>query len=445
MATSAQGTQATATQLGFIGLGVDTDPADYASPAMLAAPGPTQRLPRWVDPSTVVTKMQTGHGWLGSSGSVLNDTTDFCLGTQSAKMPTPGDGGTYKIEKTSLSLDTTGQQLRIRVKLDNTSRINTWRFLIGNDTGYSASYSWDLLIAGESTTAFVTEGDWVTFTLNFASATTTGTPTRSGIVCMKMNTRDNATGGVVAHLQSVELIAEPSVFPNGLVSLCFDDNFSTVWTGAKPKMDANGLRGSIYVIDDLVDQPGRLTTNQLLTLQDQGWEVGGHSHTLANHTTTYTGLTASQISEDLRAQVVSLRSVGYRGQGMAYPQGVYGSTTEGVKTNSLVRQHFGYGRTVSRRTMETFPPADPFRLRAQSGISSFAGGYAPALVSGSSQDIDKAKANKAWYQMVFHQIVSGGVVATTQILQSDFDAIIDKVVSSGVACLPVGEALGYYG
>jgi hypothetical protein len=414
--------------------------------ATLPASGPTLRTPRWLDPSTVVTKMQTGHGWLGSAGAVLNDTSDFVIGAQSAKMPTPGDGGTYKLEKTGLSIDTTGAQLRIRIKLENTAHINTWRFLIGNDTGYAASYSWDLLLAGDSTTAYVTEGDWLAITLPFSSATTTGSPTRTGIVAMKLNTRDDATAGVTAHLQSVELVTEPSAtFANGLVSLCFDDNFDSVWLKAKPTMDANNLRGSIFLIDDLIDQSGRLTTAQLLTMQDQGWEICAHSHTNADHTSTYTGLTAAQLDADLHAQAAYLRTIGYRGQGIAYPQGVFGSTSDAQKTIPYNRKYATYGRTVHRRTMETFPPADVMRLRSQSAITTFTGGYAPTSVSGTNGDLDKAKAAHAWFIATFHKVVASGPAATTEIAQADFDAIIAKIVSNSMTCAPIGEVLAYYG
>jgi Polysaccharide deacetylase len=408
---------------------------------------PLGRTPKPVT-ATIVSQLQSGHGWLGSSGFTANDTTDFIVGTQSAKLTTPGDGNTYKIEKTGLSLDTTGKQFRLRLKIDNIAFINTWRWLAGNDSAYTNSYTWSLADSGDGNTAYFVEGEWVTITLNFASATTTGSPTRTGITAIKLNTRDNNTAhAVTAHIQSVELIDEPStIFSNGLVSISFDDNFDSVWTLAKPKLDAVGIRATLFLIDDLIDVAGRLTSSQIMTCQNQGWEVCAHSHTNADHTATFTGLTAAQVEADMRAQVAQLRTNGLRGSGTAYPQGAFGVTTDAIPTRTLAQRYFNYSRTTYRRTMETFPASDLMRLRAQSAITSFAGGYPAAnLTTTTTGDLDRAKANHAWLHLVFHKIVTVTPTATTEILQSDFNAIIDKIVSAGITCIPIGEALTYYG
>lgn len=403
------------------------------------------KLPRF-QTGTVVSQLQSGHGWVGSAGFSGNDTTDFVLGSQSAKITTPGDGGTYKMEKTGLSLDTTGKSFRLRLKIDGLARINTWKFLAGNDTGYAACYTWDLAAAGDSTANFFVDGEWVTIVLSFASATVTGSPTRTGIVAMKVNTRDNNTGsGVVAHLQSVELVAEPATnFANGVVSVCFDDNWDSVWTLGKPKLDAAGFRASNYSITDLIGASGRLTLAQILTMQEQGWEIAAHSNTLAAHTSMFTAMTEAAVDSDMRAQTSRMRGNGLRVRGTAYPQGAYGTTADNGSTHPPTRRYFGYARTVYRRTMETFPPADLLRLRAQSGISSFSGGYAPSsLTTSTTGDIDRAKANKAWLILVFHKIVASSPAATSEILQSDFNTIVDKIVSSGVACMPIADVLTY--
>jgi hypothetical protein len=98
------------------------------------------------------------------------------------------------------------------------------------------------------------------------------------------------------------------------------------------------------------------------------------------------------------------------------------------------------------RTRETWPPGDLYRLRRLSAISTASGGYAPSsIIASTTGDLDKCKANKGWMILAFHKIVTSGVATTSDILQSDFDAIIDKIVANGMAVLPVGDALRYYG
>lgn len=407
------------------------------------------RTPQWQAASSVVTTMQASHGWTGSTGFVANDTTDFVLGSQSSNMPTNGAGGTFKIEKTGLSLDLTGKAFRIRFKLDNRQNLNTLQFFASTDSGYTNCYSWILCQNVATVNDYVTEGEWITMTLAVpGKATVTGSPTRSNITALKFTVRDLNTGGTCTlHAQSVELIAEPSTtFANGVVSICYDDLWSSVWTLAKPKLDANGLRATVYSIDDLIGASGRLTLAQMQTMRDQGWEIAAHSRTNADHTSQFTGLSAAEVEANMRAQTAYLRTNGFRVYGTAWPQGGFGKTTDNTPIIDLARKSFNYARTTYGNSFETFPPADRFRLRARSSISSFSGGYAASsLTTTTSGDIDKAKTNCAWLILVFHKIVASSPAATTEILQTDHDAIIDKIISAGMTCLPVADVLAYYG
>jgi peptidoglycan/xylan/chitin deacetylase (PgdA/CDA1 family) len=417
--------------------------ADAAAPlSLLTLPG---RLPQFPAASSVVTLGQASHGWVGSTGFVADDTTEFCVGTQSMAMPTAGTGATYKIEKTSLSVDTTGQQIRIRVHITNLAYLHTMKFLAGNASNYTDSYTWTIAEAALGSEA-VTEGEWATITLPFSSATVSGSPTRSGITAMKLTVRDNNTAhSVTARLQSVELVAEPSsVFANGLVSITFDDGWATQWTLAKPILDAAGLKATLFNIQDKIGTAGRLTAAQCTTMQGQGHEICSHMATTAAHNSTWTGLTGAELTADINAQITAQRTNGWRGAGTAYPSGAHGVTTDSLSTLKYA-QRFAYARTVCSRFMETFPPSDPHRLRAQSGISTYSGGYDPSLIyTDTTGLIDRAKDTKAWLILVFHGLTAGVPASTTEITTAAFQAIIDKIVSSGITCLPIGDALTYH-
>jgi peptidoglycan/xylan/chitin deacetylase (PgdA/CDA1 family) len=403
------------------------------------------RAPAFPAASSAVTLAQSGHGWLGSTGFVADSTTDWCMGVQAMRIVTGGTGATYKIEKTGLSVNTTGQQIRLRMKVVNADGVHTIQFLAGNASDYAACYTWTLLAAPLGSEV-ITEGDWVTVTLPFSSAAVTGSPTRTGIAAMKLTVRDTTDQVVTAHLQSVELVPEPATaFPNGLVSITFDDGWDTQWSLAKPILDAAGLKATLFNIQDRLDVAGRLSTAQLHLMQDQGHEICPHITTLVNHDLTWTGLTAAGLAAEVNAQVIAHRQAGLRGAGTAYPSGAYGQTADDAPTMPYARR-FAYARTVCARFHETFPPAEPRRLRAQSGISSYAGGYDPALVyTGTTGHIDRAKDASAWLILVFHRLTAGVPASTAEVTTTEFQAIVDKVVSAGVACLPIGDALAYHG
>jgi aryl-phospho-beta-D-glucosidase BglC (GH1 family) len=192
----------------------------------------------------------------------------------------------------------------------------------------------------------------------------------------------------------------------------------------------------------------RLTLTDVKTRVDRfGWESCAHAQLDANHGSTYTGLTAATLEADLRAQRAWQLANGIRGgDGTAYPLGQFGKTSDGQSTTDIVRRYFAWARTTANRTRETFPPAGIHRLRAISSISTFTGGVTPtSLTTTTTGTIDKAKTNAAWLILVFHKIATTTPAATTEVLQSDFNAIIDKINSTGMPVMTVGDVLRYQG
>ena len=413
---------------------------------------PTWRMAKYLQPSSVITQLQSGHGWTSNGTGVtsnLNNTTAGLpvIGTQCASLTTGGGGAQSNLRKFAGTIpDTAGKAVRLRVRCDDITHLNELDFYLGTSS-LGSNYKWQFHIQGAS--ALVTSGDWVTVVLNFGDATTTGTPARSGLTDAQLQAWDDNTGNAVTvHLQSVELIPDPSAtYPNGVVSVCFDDAYQSVWDLLKPRLDLYGYPASVYAIGDIVGTgvgaAARLTWSELRALQDLGWEISGHAATDADHATTLTSMTAAQVDSDLRALKASLRDQGLHGDGLAYPLGQFGRTVDGQPTGPIVERYFAYARTTASRTKhEHTIPGDPLRIRGLSGISTFAGGITPtSLTTATTGVLDVAKANASWVVLVFHQGTTGTVDATTKLLQSDFNAIVDKVNSNGTPVMTVADVL----
>lgn len=429
---------------------------------------PTLRMPQRPAPSSIVTHFQTGHGWTrtgsgsSSTASNLNDTTaaNVAIGTQSVTIATTGTcaAGQYaNVESPgTLTVNLTGGLLRVLVKIDDISHIGALNVFAGDAT-LANYYKWQIQLQPTPSTNIVTSGDWCWVTLNIGDAVASGTPPTSAIAKIALQVSDDNTANpVVAHWNGVEVVPNGSaIFPNGVVSLCFDDCWQSTWDYARPKLDQYGYAGTIYAITDYVGTFNKLTLAEMQTMQDQlGWEVTAHAFTGANHQLSATGMSASQLDLDARNQKSWLITNGFRADGYAYPLGQYGLTTDGVSTQSVLRKYFAYARTTLGKSApngvglrQTFPSMDPWRLRAQSSISTFTpGGYAPAnLTTATTGDLDKAKANAQWLILVFHNIVTGAPANVGEIAQSDFNAIVDGINSRGIPVLPVGDVLRYYG
>lgn len=395
---------------------------------------------------TVLTNMQTGHGWTqtGTGTAGLNDTTDFLSGSQSAWVQSGGGGVQCNLRKYASALgDTTGKALRFRVKVDDLTHLSELTLIVGKNT-IADSYKFSWQVNGN---AFLTSGDWCTVTLSWANATVdSGTPLRTDPTDVAFQVfDDNTTNAVKMHVQSLEVIpGGMTAFPNGLISICFDDAFAGPKTLGYAKLDSYGYPATNFIIQDYLGTGGRLTVQDLKNRCDRyGWEIASHASLGANHALSQTGMTAAQLDADLRVQRGVLEGIGFRGaSGYAYPLGQFGKTTDAASTIDITRKYFSYARTTHNRTTETLPPADPYRLRAISSISSFAGGNSIAsLTTTTTGKIDKAKAEGAWLILVFHDITSGAATNTTECAQTDFNTVIDKINSAGMPVLTIEDAL----
>lgn len=405
---------------------------------------PSYRLPRWAQPSVVLTNFQPSHGFTASGGTfTANDTTDFVRGVQAAKLVTPGDSTTYFVSGTVSSADSTGKMPRITVKVDDITKLANLQVDLCTDTSWANGWTW-VPQTGATGSNYLTSGDWITQTLSFHDATKIGAGARSGLTAIRFRIADNGASATV-HLQGVELVPDGTqAFPNGVVSITFDDSWQDALDYGKTALDKYGYNATTFVIADRIGLSGRLTMAELMALQNQGWELSSHAYLDSVHTSSFTGVTAAQLDADARAMKDFAVRNGFRAADLiAYPKGQYGLTSDGVSTSSILDNYFSAGITTIQKTKETYPPSDAWRLRRISAISTFSGGYSPTLLTQSNGDFDQCKANGSWLILAFHEIVSGAAATTGQISQADFTTIIDTINSKGIPVVPVGEVLRY--
>lgn len=428
--------------------------------ATLPLVGPSVRS-LWRNSSSVVTAMQTGHGWTasGAASSNLNDTSVFARGNQSASMTTNGVGTAANLRKfAGPAIDLTGKALRLVLRISDPTKLGTLSLFAGINA-LASNLKWRF---NSSTAAskIGKAGEWIVVTLQFSELNTatgytigaTGVPSvTSGFTDLQLQVTDLSTGPVTVWLQAVEVVdASITVWPKGIVSITFDDSNASAKL-ALPKMDTLGFRGTLYTIADVIGTGGALTLAELRSLQTMsGWEIAGHSYAATAHNARYTTLTAQQVDDDLRNLRAWLVTNGFPSDSFAYPGGQYETTIDGVAVDELVARYFGSGRTIlsssgttTHTTVDTVSPAMPHRLRAMSSISSLSAGNpnSPAALVAAGGMLDKIAGNGGWLSMVFHQITAGAPASQTDCSQTDFNTIMDGVAARGMAVLPVSDVL----
>lgn len=407
---------------------------------------------------------QSGHGAVtfnsGVATSNANDTTTFCKGTQSFQVVTTGTGAVASIRKTAGTIpDLTGKAIRITFRVADVTRLNQLNFQVGSAT-LANTFSWRVHTHTTTSQNQVQSGEWVTMTLSWAdvkSATGTytinanGTPsTKIGFTDFQFQISDDATGPVTVNLQSVEIIPDTtSVFPNGVISITFDDSYASPFTYARPKMDTLGFRGTSYNIVDVLGVAGSLTVAQMRLMQDMsGWEMAGHSYTVANHNAKYTTLSTSVVLDELRQMRAWLIDNGFHSDHFGYPGGWFGPTTDGDPIDVLAQKFWATGRGISSAdNLETFPPANAFRMRSVTGIGSLAGAASPANTTkllSAGGPLDRCQLSGDWLILTWHDIVTGAVSTTNQCSQADFNSIMDGISTRGIPVVPVGEVMRNY-
>lgn len=403
--------------------------------------------PTWPQPSKVITRFGSGHGYTTSGTGVgtadLNDAVNQLPGyAQCVTLVTAGNGAAANVTNTSVtSFDATGSALRVRLQVPQTARLLELDVFVG-DSGFANYYKWTPVVSGAS--QLITDGDWVVLQLSWHDAVATGTPTRSACTAVQVTAYDTGSAATV-RLQSVELVPDASaLFPNGVVSVCFDDSWDSALAGAK-KLSQYGYNATEFLILDALGSTSYLTLAQVRALHDEhGWEIAAHAATGVNHGTGYTGLTAAQVETDVVAQRQWMVSHGLRdADGFAYPRGLHGLTSDAKPIADSIRDRFAYARTTHSSTAgEVLPPAEPYRLRGISDISGYAGGVtASAFTTSTTGHLDRCKSQRSWLILVFHKIVVTPT-STTEITQADFDAIVDAVNAKSIPCMAIGDVLG---
>ena len=92
--------------------------------------------------------------------------------------------------------------------------------------------------------------------------------------------------------EHVEFIANinNSTVENNHIKIAFDDGYESVYTNAFPIMEEYGLKGIVFPITGYIGKRNNwdvtfginkalhLNTDQILSLSDNGWEIGSHGH-----------------------------------------------------------------------------------------------------------------------------------------------------------------------
>lgn len=141
--------------------------------------------------------------------------------------------------------------------------------------------------------------------------------------------------------------------PDKPVLITFDDGYIDNYDCAYPIMKNHGMRGTIFVIMNFLDQPNYLTTAQIQTMSKDGMEFG--SHTISHK--PLTSMDQPTVHKELtQSKALLEKKLGKPVTFLAYPEGKYNDMVK------LETKACGYDAGFTVNTGRDFPWDDRYDL-----------------------------------------------------------------------------------
>lgn len=362
-----------------------------------------------ITPGTILENFETIGDWTISGGTAAVDTSIFKTGAGSLKL-TSGSGTNCIATKT------------INLDLSRGGRIGFWIYVDGSVDDIASIQ----VILSESTTfaSFFTKSfsgtlheGWNRMLIGRDQWTESGTPSWANpMVRLRVRVNANASVAPVVYYDSMDY-GEVSR-PKAIIS--FDDGWDSQITEGYDYMRRFGMPGSLYLIKQRIDTSGYMTTAQVQTLFDAGWDVMNHTVNHLNMETQYT--LQAEVEGELAGCRDWIREKGWsrlNGENhVAYPNGGYDSKVlAAMDALDMVT-----GRTIINRSQANVIDHQYLLTRQSHAYTASQATY--------ESYINRAISDGGSVEINYHKIVADGTGAVdTEVEQSQFRGLINYLQS----------------
>ena len=221
----------------------------------------------------------------------------------------------------------------------------------------------------------------------------------------------------------------PTGFKRPLVTLTFDDGYSSTYQYATPILDADGYKSTQFIITDVLGTTGYMTDANLVALNKDGQEIASHTVTHDDLTTE----TTSQVKTELSQSQSTLQSlVGVPVTDIAYPYGEYNTT---VQTQTAKYYTGARGVEDGLNSKDNFNAYD---LKVQNV-------YNTTTTAQVADWVKQAQATNTWLIIVYHSVdlTSNSFDGTSiyNVTPTQLTDQLSTIKSSGVVVETMKQAL----
>lgn len=207
-----------------------------------------------------------------------------------------------------------------------------------------------------------------------------------------------------------------------LVSLTFDDGWTSIHDNGLPIMKAHGVVSTQYLVSSFLDsEPDYMTTAQVRDFITAGHQIGSHTFTHPDLTT----LSGSSLTTELNGSKNKLsRSFGAISD-FASPYGAYNASVI-----TAIRKYYRSHRSVD--VGYNGRDFDVYNIKVQNIEST-------TTLADVTHWVATAKATGTWLVLVYHQVDSSG--DQYSVTPANLDAQITAIQAAGLLIVTVDQAL----
>lgn len=198
-----------------------------------------------------------------------------------------------------------------------------------------------------------------------------------------------------ASAAGAHIVDTPPIEQRPIITISADDGHASVYEYAYPILDQYDIVQTFFVPSDYVGKDNYCSLEQLLELQEAGWEIGSHG---VNHT-SLTGLTMADATEQIVLSKERLTEMGLNIETIAYP---FGNTSNDI--SNIAKAHYLAARSVS--SVYNYVAISPERV-SLSGDDHYGrrmGMQLTDLTALIDQAIDEGK----WLHIFYHTVDANG-------------------------------------